>query len=247
MAKLSTDNRLGVLHPRETLQASFAFSTNGAEQIIYCDAANTVSVILNGTFVGTFEVDGTIDGVNWTPIPIRAINAASTAYALNATTTGFYQGFCGQYYKVKIRCTSYTSGTATGVIIAEMGNPDDLLRPNITPLIVTATGAAGSAVTATLPAVTGLRHFITYLHISKFASALLTAGATPVLVTTTNLPGSPVFSLGAGADSQGTLSILSEEYNYALAASAQSAATTIVAPATTAVIWRINVGYYLGS
>jgi hypothetical protein len=79
----------------------------------------------------------------------------------------------------------------------------------------------------------------------RFASALLTAGATPVLVTTTNIPGSLVFSMPADAAGQGSILTYQEDFSYPIAVSAQGTATTIVAPATPNVIWRVTAGYYV--
>jgi 3-polyprenyl-4-hydroxybenzoate decarboxylase len=116
----------------------------------------------------------------------------------------------------------------------------------VTPLLVTATGAAGAAVTLSLPTPgAGLRQYITYLSINRSASAALTAGATPTVVTTTNIPGALAFTFGADAAPQGTDKIIREDFTYPLAATAQATATTIVCPATTGVIWRVTAGYYV--
>src|SRR5690349_3800962 len=62
-------------------------------------------------------------------------------------------------------------------------------------ITVTATAAAGSAATLTIPApAAGIFNYLQYLQIILYAAAALTGGATPQLVTTTNLPGSPVFT-----------------------------------------------------
>jgi hypothetical protein len=74
---------------------------------------------------------------------------------------------------------------------------------------------------------------------------LLTAAAAPVTVTTTNLPGTLAFSFAAEALPQGQIDRWREDFSYPLAAAAQATATTIVAPATTNVIWRVTAGYYV--
>lgn len=107
---------------------------------------------------------------------------------------------------------------------------------------VTAVGASGAAVTLTLPAVAAQFHYITLIEIVKYAAAALTGAAAPVTVTTTNLPGSPAFTFTT-AGAIGT----SERDTYASMKAIKSAvvntATTIVCPATTGVIWRVNVWY----
>jgi hypothetical protein len=112
-------------------------------------------------------------------------------------------------------------------------------------LAVTATGVAAAGVTLTLPAAgAGLFHYITEIQVVKFATALLTAAATPVLVTTTNLPGTPALSFSAAASAQGTNEVQQFQPTTPLKSSVANTATTIVCPATTATIWRVNVFYF---
>lgn len=47
------------------------------------------------------------------------------------------------------------------------------------------------------------------------------------------------------AAAQGSIDRWREDFAYPIAASAQNAATTIVCPATTNVIWRVTAGYYV--
>jgi hypothetical protein len=67
-----------------------------------------------------------------------------------------------------------------------------------------------------------------------------------VLVTSTNLPGSLVFPIDADAAPIGTSFTWRDNWPLPLAASAQTAATTIVCPATPSVIWRASAAYTLG-
>lgn len=110
-------------------------------------------------------------------------------------------------------------------------------------LCVTATGAAAAGVTLTLPAVVGQAHNITLLEIVAYSTAARTGGTTPVIVTTTNLPGSPAFTFGSGA-AVGTTDTKLYTPIRPLIASVVNTATTIVCPATTSIIWRVNVFYY---
>jgi hypothetical protein len=95
-----------------------------------------------------------------------------------------------------------TLAAATDTALVVQHSPH---RADASTLAITATGAAAASVTATLPApAAGLFHYITSIQIVKFATALLTAAAAPVVVTTTNLPGSLAFSFSAAASAQGT-------------------------------------------
>jgi hypothetical protein len=124
---------------------------------------------------------------------------------------------------------------------------DDFARFGaVTPSAATAVGAAAAAVTLTLAAPgVGLRHYLTYLSMNRFAAAALTAAAVPVTVTTTNLPGTLAFSFAADAALQGTLDRWREDFSYPVMTVAQNTATTIVCPATTGVIWRVTAGFFV--
>jgi hypothetical protein len=247
MAKLSTDLRSATLHPREAIFSTAALASNGAETIIVCDGCATVTLDLRGTFSLTMEVSGTVDGTNWTPIPLRPVNVASVAYvaAVTGTAAGLWVGQCAGYRQVRARCTAYTSGSATTTIAANNALYDNLHWGPVTSVVGTAVGASGAAVTLSLASPgAGLRHYLTYLSVNRFAAAALTAAAAPVTVTTTNLPGSLAFSFGAEAFPQGSLDRWREDFAFPIASSAQGTATTIVCPATTGVIWRATAGYY---
>lgn len=237
-----------IIHPRETIFASAVLAAINAEQIIPVDGCASFAVDLRGTFSLTWSVEGTVDGTNWTIIPVRPINQAAVGYvaAIAGTTAGIWVGRCAPFRAIRIRATAYTSGSALVTIAADNAPLDDTLQDCITSVIGTNTGASGAAVTLTLAAPgAGLRHYLTYLRIVRSAAALLTASATPTVVTTTNLPGSTAFTFGSDAAAQGTDKAWQEDFAFPLAASAQNTATTIVCPATTGVIWRVTAGYYI--
>jgi hypothetical protein len=111
---------------------------------------------------------------------------------------------------------------------------------------VSVTGSAGVAVTASLPIPgVGLFHYITRINIIAYASAARTGASAPVVVTSTNLPGSLAWTTPTAA-AIGTQYETDIQLSGPLKCSAANVATTIVAPATTSVIWRINVVYYTG-
>ena len=111
----------------------------------------------------------------------------------------------------------------------------------------TQTGVAGAAVTLTLAAGAATTfHYIGFIEITKTASALLVAGATPVLVTTTNLVGSPVFDFPVDAATAGTQVVRQISSADPIKSSVAATATTIVCPATTSIIWRVTAYYFIG-
>lgn len=253
MPKLSRDlatptGGTTLLHPRETLIVSGTLGALNAEVILPADGAASLALDLRGTFSMTIEVSGTVDGTNWTLIPVRPINVAGLQYVASVagTTAGVWVGKCAHFRSIRARCTAYTSGSATATLTADTAPLDDTLQGMITPLYGTATGAAGAGVTLTIAAPgAGLRQYITFLRILRSASAALTAGATPTVVTTTNLPGSMAFSFGADAAPQGNDKVIQEDFAFPVAASAQNTAVTVVCPVTTGVIWRVSAGYYV--
>jgi alcohol dehydrogenase YqhD (iron-dependent ADH family) len=116
---------------------------------------------------------------------------------------------------------------------------------NVATKSVTVTAAAAAQAVLTLPApATGLRIYVTALIISRATSAALTAAATPTLVTSTGITGTPTFDVPADAAAQGVIDRQILTFNPPLEASADAAAVTVTGPATTAVIWRITGFYY---
>jgi hypothetical protein len=249
MAKISKDLSAGTLHPRENLFIGGTIGALNAEIITDCDGCSSFTLDLRGTAVLTVEVSGTVDGTNWTLIPVRALNLASVIYlaaVVYPVGGGVWTGVCGGFERIRARCTAYTSGSVAANLNASTAILDQTLQGRVTPSIATVTAAAGAIATLSIPNPgVGLRNYITYISVNRFASALLVAGATPVLVTTTNLPGTLVFSFPADAAAAGTLFPLREDFTFPLASSAQNTATTVVGPATTNVIWRITAGFYV--
>jgi hypothetical protein len=248
MAKLGKDLAVGTLHPRENLYVTGVLGALNAEIIVATDGAASVSIDLRGTFSMTIELSGTVDGTNWTPIPVKPVNLASKSYvaAITGTAAGVWVGASAHYRLVRARVTAYTSGSSVAHLMASLAPLDQSFDGGITTTVGTVTAAISIAATLTLASPgAGLRHYITYLSIDRFAGAVLTAAAAPVVVTTTNLPGTLAFSFPAEAAAQGTIDRWREDFAYPLAASAQATATTIVAPLTTGVIWRITAGYYV--
>jgi hypothetical protein len=238
-----------------------------AELVLPINGEGSATIFLNGTgtFNATYSVQGTIDNVNYFdvlafPLPqfctggtIPLAGQPILTEAVNAATV--QRGLCvavGGLQALRVRLTAYTSGSGALTMIADTA-------PSISPyvrdqkaatLAVTATGAVGTAVTATLPAVAGLRHYIDRVEVTQFIAATIASVATPAVVTTTNLPGNPALSLPQDyvAANVGKTVTQSIEFGGAGgAATALNTATTVVCPAVaTAVIWRVNAFYRLG-
>ena len=246
MAKLSRDLTTGTLHPRENIAGAGALGALNAEIVINADGASTVALDLRGTFNLTVEVAGSVDGTNWTLLPMRSMAGGSYLASVAGAAAGAWVAACAGFAKIRARVTAYTSGAATATLLAATGLLDDRLLGEVSSNAATITAALSTAATLTLTAPgAGLRHYITGLRIERHAAALLTAGTTPVVVTTTNLPGALAFSIPLEAAAQGSVYEKALDPARAIMASAQNTATTIVAPLTTSVIWRLSATFYV--
>lgn len=258
-------NLLGSFMPHmESRRSTATLAAVNAELVHDVNGDNSATIYINGTgtFNATYNIQGTIDGTNYfdilsypisqaavggtipiagTPIVTEAVNAATVQRALCIS--------CGGLARVRIRLTAYTGGSA---IITINSDECESISPYVrnqkaATLTVTATAAVSTAVTATLPAVAGLRHYIDRISVVRSATAALTAAATPVLVTTTNIPGTPALTFGSDAAGIGIDREQLLDFGGAgMAATALNTATTIVCPIYTGVIWRVNVAYRLG-
>lgn len=140
----------------------------------------------------------------------------------------------------------YEEFLSYGMVFNQAAGTWERQRIQTTILWVTVTAASAIAATASLPAAgAGLFHYITSIDIQLYATAARTGSATPVLVTSTNMPGSPVWNFPT-AQAIGAIDRYAVPLLTPLKSSAANTATTIAAPIATAGIWRINVGYYVG-
>lgn len=258
-------NFLGNFMPHfESRRSAGVLSAVNAELVHDVDGDQSAVIFLDGTgtFAATYIIDGSPDGTNFYPLACYPYAPASLGGTLPQPGQPLYtevvnaaaidRMLCcavGGLRKIRIRLSAYTSGAGSVTI-----NSDDC--PSISPyvrdqkaatLMVTTTAAVSTAVTLTLPAVAGFRHYIDRIDVIRSATAALTASATPVLVTTTNFPGNPVLTFGSDAAGIGIDKVLGFDFGGAgLAATAVGTATTVVCPAYTGVIWRVTAAYRLG-
>ena len=218
-----------------------------AETVIDVGQESTAIIDVRGTFVATITASVSADGTNWTVFPIW--NPVAEVFLPAITVAGIYQlDIPTGAKKIRLVNTLWTSGAAIVTFRAGLASKFLYAKQIPATLCVSVTGATGAAVTATLPAAgTGLFQYISRLLIQRHTSALLTAGATPTIVTTTNMAGGRQFSLPADAAAQGAVFQAWLEQSQPIKASLANTALTIVCPATTGVIWRVTVDYYVGA
>ena len=206
----------------------------------------------------TYLCEGSVDGTNYMVLPMFANFQLLVAVALAeeyvpsvviATThSGVYSVNCAGFRRLRVRVSAYTSGAVT---IAPRASASDFLvysRPLPATKHVTVTAAANAGATITLPAAgVGLFHYITYLECTRNATAAL-AGTATLIVTSTNLPGSPAWSNGNAMAAGGTVTDVFINGANPLKSSAANTSTTIVMPAAgAAVLTRGNCSYYVGA
>ena len=256
-------NILGNFMPHmESRRSSATLAVINSELVHDVNGDESAVIHINGTATlkCTYVIEGSPDGLNYFPLicyPYSSVGgtipqAGQPLYieAVNAATV--QRMLCcavGGLHKVRIRLSAYTSGSA---LIRINSDACASISPYVkdqktASLTTTATGAVGAAVIATLPSVTGLRHYIDRISVVRSATTALTASATPVLVTTTNMPGTPTLTFGSDAGGIGVDKEQVMDFGGAgLASSTIGTTTTIVCPAYTGVIWRINVAYRIG-
>ena len=255
----------GVFVPvREARETSATLAAANAELVL--DVSGDESVLVSmvpSAFVGTISFFGVGEtgATNYMTIPAYPFAVGSVGGTIPvagqpmmsdavvaANTLRQWCIPCGQLKKVRILVSAYTSGSAVFTMRSDPQasvNTAILARPST--LLVTATGAASAAVTATLPLVTGLRHILDFISIIRSATVALTAAAAPVVPTTTNIPGALAFTFGSDVAGVGIDKEVRTDFGSSgLACTAMSTATTVVCPVYTGVIWRITVGYRLG-
>lgn len=206
----------------------------------------------------TLVFEGMLDGGNYFALPAFAqqqlLAAAITqesyvaSIVIATTQSGIYTVGVTGLRRVRVRVSAYTSGNVT--VAARASRADLIIFAKQIPanLHVTNTGASGAGVTLTLPAPpVGLFHYITNITIQRAGAAAL-AGTAVLVITSTNLPGSPAWSVGNASAAGGSLTDLNYSPNSPLKSSVAATATTIVAPAPGAgVLWRLNASYYVGA
>jgi hypothetical protein len=239
-----------VLTDARTSTASLA--AVNAEGVSDLNGHSCVAVHLQAGAVvtATFVFEGTLDGTNYFALPAVDVatgaQVASIALAAATISKVFYVQVAG-FRRYRTRVSAYTSGTVIAAHRATTGPmPVPYAPPFPTTLWVTATAAANTAATASLPAVAGMFHYITHIDITRNATAAL-AGTATIIHTTTNLPGSPAWSVGNAMAAGGTQLDAFIDFAVPLRSSVANTATTVVAAAGgAAVLGRVNVGYYIG-
>jgi hypothetical protein len=237
---------------------SAVLASVNAEVFIDVNGVNTIAVDAR-TAAGNLTIgfEATVDGINYATLPafcyLQVLVATIieeryvSAVVITSTGAGLYTLMVAGFRRVRVRVTAWTSGNVTVAMRATAGRVIAYARPIPSILHVTATAGANAAATATLPAAGGgLYHYITHIGITRNATAAL-AGTATIIHTTTNLPGSPAWSVGNAMAAGGTQIDVVYQPTTPLKSLVANTNTTVVAVAGgAAVLGRVNVSYYLG-
>ena len=240
-----------------TMQAAAAALANGTS--LNVTGFGTAVLLVSGTFSASVAFEASVDaGVTWNAISATQVGAGDI-FPLT-TIPGMFRLTVTGIDLIRARVSAFASGAVTVVgratnatnaskivKLATSGNTVGRTLPTASDQAVSATAAASTALTVTLPAAAaGLFHYITSIEIQRYASAALTGAAAPVVVTTTNLPGTLAWTFDTAA-AIGTSQIQAFTLASPIKSSVAATATTFVAPLFTGAIWRITITYYVGT
>lgn len=111
-------NSLGAVTVADST-ATGTIAAAAASVALALDGDGGVAVQISGTWVGTLQFEGTIDGVTW--YPINAVRVGSSNIPQIATINGLHRLTPAGLAQVRVTATAWTSGTATINIRASAG------------------------------------------------------------------------------------------------------------------------------
>lgn len=88
---------------------------------------SAVGIQISGTFVATLQLEGSIDGSNW--FSLNMVNPATGVSASSLTGAGAVVGICVGLMTVRVRASSFTSGSVKVVFQTSMGSTLFSLMP----------------------------------------------------------------------------------------------------------------------
>lgn len=233
--------------------ATATLSSLNAEAVMDLNGkAVTLFDVRTAAMSATLVFEGTVDGVNYFGLPgINALTeAALAAIVITTTHAATYVVGCSGLRRIRVRVSSFTSGTVVVALRASEADYSIYAKPYPSILHVTATAAVNTAITATLPAAgVGLFHYITRAELVKLYAVIGVAAGAGVIITTTNLPGTPAFTTEQLASPAGTVArvLYGNWQGNPLKSAVANTNTTFVAGAQLQTIWRWNVSYYVGA
>lgn len=230
----------------QPVSGSVSISNFPTSQSVYVTNPTTT------TITGTVPVSGSfwqttqpvsIASMPTTPVTGSFFQATQPVSVASMPTTPVTGTFFQATQPVSIASMPSTPVTGTFWQATQPVSGTVTAAPQAATLSVSSAGVAGSAITASVPAVASSFHYITLIEITAYTTVARVGGVTPVTVTTSNLPGSPSYTF-ASAAAVGSTDVKTYVFNQPFKSTSSNTASTIVCPATASVIWRVNIYYY---
>ncbi|MFA9290761.1 MAG: hypothetical protein ACEQSF_06055 [Solirubrobacteraceae bacterium] len=225
---------------------SFSLGALNAEVVSDVDGQTFAQVDVRGTFVLTLTPSYSIDGINFFDLPVWNRGLETFAFSISNQTGFFSFEIPVGASKIRVRVTSFSSGSAIVALSSNRGVQMVYTKPIPTSLILSTATAIGTLNNPIITGLSGLFIYITKIIIEKHCGSALTPAATPIVVTTVGLSGNPSFgfkTLGPQGDSE----IKELDFTSSpLKSSTIGTNVTIQCPATVGVIWRLQAFYYVG-
>ncbi len=98
--------------------------------VLSVNGMSSVSIQVAGTYTGTVQFEGSLDGSTYTALALTPSTGGDTA--TSTTSTGVWTGFIGGTSQVRARVSAYTSGTARVTIGAALG----LAAPGLSGVVI---------------------------------------------------------------------------------------------------------------
>lgn len=101
------------------LTASGNITALSGSLVMALKSTSALSFQITGTFVATLTFQGSNDGTNW--FNINAVSSSTSSPQATTTVIGLYRATPAGLSQVRVIATSYTSGTASVIIIGSTG------------------------------------------------------------------------------------------------------------------------------
>ena len=266
--QLAAGGAIGVTPSTRAVQVSGSdYGGTPLSRAIKVDAAGA-------QYIGNFPATQAVTGTFWQAT--QPVSLTSTTITGSVAVTGTFwqatQPVSGTFFQATqpVSFTQQALPANQSVNVAQMGGAatsmntgvrdagtqrvtiatNDLVPVSLpgSTLMVTATAAVNTAATASLPAAgVGLFHYITSIQVMKLYSVIGVAAGAGVIITSTNLPGTPAWTTEQLASAAGTVArVIDLVPGTPIRSAVANTITTIAAPAQLQSIWRINVTYYTG-
>lgn len=131
-------------------------STTKKPVVLEVSGQASAGIQVSGTFTGTLQFEGSIDGLTWYSVPFKA--PATGLETISTTAVGLFVGSVSEIMFLRVRASALASGSASISILTSVGthakSSMNLLTPNKIALARTVDATISSSTEITLNALT---------------------------------------------------------------------------------------------